>query len=101
MNYKNTLALLPALILAACGGDEQTMNQPALPGSLIYSFPADGQAEVSPKAKPVLRFANALTEDEATLAGKILINGQANQASVTLVDGGRSLELTPNAGLSL
>ena len=27
MKYNNTLALIPALLLAACGGDEQTMNE--------------------------------------------------------------------------
>jgi len=31
MKYNNTLALIPALLLAACGGDEQTMNEKVYP----------------------------------------------------------------------
>ncbi len=27
MKYNKTLALVPALLLAACGGDEETMNE--------------------------------------------------------------------------
>lgn len=42
MKYNNTLALIPALLLAACGGDEQTMNEKVSPGSVVYSYPADG-----------------------------------------------------------
>lgn len=70
MKYNKTLALVPALLLAACGGDEQSVNQKASPGSVIYSYPADGQLDVSPKADIVLRFSDALTEEKAGLKKK-------------------------------
>lgn len=102
MNYKSTLILLPAFALAACGGgQEQTLNQPAQPGSVIYSFPADGQTEVSPKADIVLRFSHAIT-DEDVISKIRLSNGESNLGySLTAIDGGRSLKLTPTAGLSV
>ena len=99
MNYKNTLALIPAMLLAACGGDKQSVNEPATPGSVVYSYPADGQSEVSPKADLVLRFSNALSDTD--LNGKIRItDGNADVAfSTESVDQGRSLTISPNGRL--
>ncbi|MBL3557911.1 MULTISPECIES: Ig-like domain-containing protein [Marinobacter] len=99
MNYKNTLALIPAMLLAACGGDEQSVSKPAKPGSVVYSYPADGQNEVSPKADLVLRFSNALSDDD--LSEKIRItDGDTDIAfSTESVDQGRSLTLSPNEKL--
>ncbi|WP_166255823.1 Ig-like domain-containing protein [Marinobacter salicampi] len=100
MNYKNILALAPALALAACGGgDEQNITAPQTPGSVIYSYPADGQSEVSPKADLVLRFSHALT-DEA-IAEKIRVTDGTDDIAFTAepVDDGRSLKLTPNGQL--
>lgn len=99
MNYKNTLALIPAVLLAACGGDSQSVNEPATPGSVVYSYPADGQNEVSPKADLVLRFSNALSDND--LNGKIRItDGNTDVAfSTQSVDQGRSLTISPNEKL--
>lgn len=40
MNYKKILALTPALLLAACGGSEQSMEESVTPGAVVYSYPA-------------------------------------------------------------
>jgi len=102
MKYNKTLALIPALLLAACGGDEQTMNQKTTAGSVIYSYPADGQAGISPKTDIVLRFSHAITEDDADLISKINVdsNGTAVPFTAEKVDGGRSLKLTTSGPLS-
>ncbi|MDX1755109.1 MAG: Ig-like domain-containing protein [Marinobacter sp.] len=102
MKYNKILALTPALLLAACGGgDKQTLKEVVAPGSTIYSFPADGQSEVSPKADIVLRFSHAITDEELT--DKIRINDGSSDVpfSVTLIDGGRSLKLSPADNLDL
>src|SRR5680860_450845 len=102
MKYNKTLALIPALLLAACGGDEQTINQKTTPGSVIYSYPADGQADVSPKADIILRFSHAITEKTTDLPNKISVesDGTAIPFDVEVVDDGRSLKLTTNGALS-
>lgn len=99
MNYKNILALLPTAILAACGGDDQTVNEPATPGSVVYSYPADGQREVSPKADLVLRFSNALSDND--IADKILITDGSTEVAFAAesVDQGRSLKISPDTNL--
>jgi len=71
MNYNQTLALIPALLLAACGGDEQTMNEKTTPGLVVYSYPADGQMNVSPKTDIVLRFNHRITDEDTDLQTKI------------------------------
>ncbi|SDW92106.1 Ig-like domain-containing protein [Marinobacter mobilis] len=96
MKYNKILALTPVLLLAACGGgEEQTLNAPLIPGSVIYSYPADGQTEVSPKADVVLRFSHAITDENLT--SKIRISDGTNTVpfTVTAIDGGRSLKLSP------
>lgn len=101
MNYKNTLALLPAAILAACGGGgAQEINGPQTPGSVIYSYPSDGQSEVSPKADLVLRFSHAVTDED--LASKIRVSAGETAVPFTVegVDGNRSLKLSPQLELS-
>lgn len=102
MKYNKTLALIPALLLAACGGDEQTINQKTTPGSVIYSYPADGQADVSPKADIILRFSHAITEKTTDLPNKISVesDGTAIPFDIEVVDDGRSLKLTTNSALS-
>lgn len=102
MKYNKTLALIPALLLAACGGDEQSINQKTTPGSVIYSYPADGQADVSPKADIVLRFSHAITEDDASLTSKISVqsDGTVVPFSVEKIDEGRSLKLTTSGALT-
>ena len=90
---KTTLALLPAAIMAACGGDEQKIQEPVEPGSMVYSYPLDGQAQVAPGIEVVLRFSHAINDEEA--ADKIRLHqGDANVPfSLREVDGGRSLVL--------
>src|SRR5690554_555300 len=98
MKYNKTLALVPAILLAACGGsDEQTMNERSAPGSVVYSFPMDGQADVSPKTELVLRFSHAITDDEATLREKIRVmsGDTSHDFTVEKIDGGKSLKLEP------
>lgn len=99
MKYNKTLALIPAMLLAACGGDEQTVNKPAKPGSVVYSYPADGQSEVSPKVDLVLRFSNALSDND--VAGKIRITDGSTEVgfSTESVDQGRSLTISPDGML--
>ncbi|MGQ7272670.1 Ig-like domain-containing protein [Marinobacter sp. V034] len=98
MKHYKLLALAPAVLLAACGGEEQTVTQPTSPGSVVYTFPADGQANVSPKADLVLRFSDAITDD--AIASKVQVapsgGGDPVSFSVTPVDNGLSLVLTPS-----
>ena len=102
MKYNKTLALVPALLLAACGGSEQKMNEKVSPGSVVYSYPADGQPDVSPKADIVLRFSHAVTEEDADLQNKILLEsqGQSVPFAISRVDGGKSLKLSPSSELN-
>lgn len=101
MKHYKLLALVPAVLLAACGGEEQTVTQPTSPGSVVYTFPADGQANVSPKADLVLRFSDAITDD--AIASKVQVTpsggGDPVSFSVTPVDNGLSLVLTPSEEL--
>src|SRR5690554_540748 len=103
MKQFKTLALIPAMLLAACGGDSdtQTMKEKTTPGAMVYSFPMDGQNGVSPKADIVLRFSHAVVDDEATLAQKIkvAVNGAAVDFNVNIVDDGKSLKLEPATAL--
>jgi len=101
MKYNNTLALIPAALLAACGGgDEQTIDEPTPSGEVVYSYPADGQSNVSPKAEMVLRFSHALSDND--IASKIRITDGSTDLSFTAesVDGGRSLTLSPQGELN-
>src|SRR5690554_4607925 len=104
MKQFKTLALIPAMLLAACGGDSdtQTMKEKTTPGAMVYSFPMDGQNDVSPKADIVLRFSHAVVDDEATLAEKIKVesDGAAVAFTVKIIDGGKSLKLEPATALA-
>src|SRR5690554_3946948 len=103
MKQFKTLALIPAMLLAACGGDSdtQTMQEQTTPGELVYSYPTDGQNDVSPKAEIVLRFSHAVVDDAATLARKINVEaeGSAVDFAIEAIDDGKSLKLTPNTSL--
>ena len=102
MKYNKTLALIPAMLLAACGGSEQSMNEPTEAGAVVYSYPADGQTGISPAADIVIRFSHPITDTEADLQSKILVSNGNNPVpfTVTKVDGGHSLKLAPNAALA-
>ena len=103
MKQFKILALIPAMLLAACGGDSdtQTIKEKTTPGAMVYSFPMDGQNDVSPKADIVLRFSHAVVDDEATLAEKISVeaDGATVDFNVKMVDGGKSVKLEPKTAL--
>ncbi|WP_150912279.1 Ig-like domain-containing protein [Marinobacter halotolerans] len=95
MKYNKTLALIPALLLAACGGEEQTINEPAGPGAVVYSYPTDGQKSVSPHTDAVLRFSHPLTEAEGDLQSKLQVTSGGDPVPFTVekIDDGQSLKL--------
>ncbi|MBN7768489.1 Ig-like domain-containing protein [Marinobacter daepoensis] len=102
MKYNKTLALIPAMFLAACGGGgDQDVNEKPRDGSMVYSFPMDGQAAVSPKTDIVLRFSHAVTDDVSTLKEKIVVQkgDQPLPFDVTTLDGGKSLKLKPTSAM--
>ncbi|WP_323752199.1 Ig-like domain-containing protein [Marinobacter sp.] len=108
MKQFKTLALIPAMLLAACGGSDdqdikQSVQDNAQSVSLVYSYPMDGQGDVSPKADLVLRFSHAIGDDDATLAEKIRIDSSTGSLAftVTKIDGGKSLNLEISEGQSL
>lgn len=102
MKYNKTLALVPAILLAACGGEEQTMKAEVPAGSVVYSYPADGQTGISPTSDIVVRFSHAISEEEADIRNKIVVTDGTNNIDyeVKKVDGGRSLKLEPVADLT-
>jgi len=104
MKYNKTLALIPAMLLAACGGGDKQTSIPRVEttGLVIYSYPADGQTGISPAADIVIRFSDAITDSEAVLQGRILVTGDSGPITftVTKVDGGRSLLLSPTSPLT-
>lgn len=88
------LMLVPVL-LAACGGEDSSMQTPGPAPSLIYSYPADGQRDVSPRADLVLRFSQPVDQPELALkAGDERIDHE-----LTPVDGGQSWVIHPVADL--
>ena len=104
MKYNKTLALIPAMLLAACGGGDKQTSIPRVEtsGEVVYSYPADGQTDISPAANIVIRFSDAITDSEAALQSKIQITDGENPVtfSVTKVDDGYSLKLSPYTQLT-
>ncbi|WP_144821357.1 Ig-like domain-containing protein [Marinobacter piscensis] len=94
MKQFKLLALVPAMFLAACGGDEQSVEEKAAPGSVTYSYPADGQADVSPKTDIILRFSHPVTDNSLNENINLKANGDSISFNVEKVDGGKSLKLT-------
>ena len=103
MNINKLFALAAAFaLLVACEADDlQNMQQGPLDATLIYSYPADEQAEVPPKADLILRFSQPIA-DEA-LTDKLVLREQHTGTPVPYelrkVDSGRSLVLAPHAEL--
>ena len=100
MNNKKLALIAPAILLAACGGGEQSINEPQQTGSVVYSYPADGQVEVSPKTQLVLRFSHAISDEDA--ASKIAVASTAGPVDfdIEAIDEGRSLVLRPREPLA-
>ncbi|MDX1755991.1 MAG: Ig-like domain-containing protein [Marinobacter sp.] len=88
----------PWLLLAGCGGDESSMKASDAAPSLIYSYPADGQAEVATRADLVLRFSDPV--DEPQLALTETDSDSAIAHTLKAVDGGRSWVISPKQPLA-
>lgn len=95
-----TLLSLTALLVTGCGGDTQTTTFFWEKSRLEYSYPYDGQREVSVRAPVVLRFSHALNDD-ADLAEVALLDATDNPVPVTatLLDDRRSIVLRPQQPL--
>ncbi len=88
------------LLLAACGGSDQTATVPASwsqNNTLTFAYPYNGQAQIAPTAPVVLHFAQALSESSAAaLKGHFSISGPGNpDFTVNIVDEGRGVLLQP------
>lgn len=96
------------LLVSGCGEDESGFLIPdRRSADLVYSYPYDGQQEVSPKAPIVLRFSDTLTlEDEAAVQAAVSL-ASADQPAVSLdysvrfVDDGRGLVIDPAEPLAV
>lgn len=95
------LVVLMALFLAACGGEEQEVSFNWDRASLIYSYPADGQAEVPLNAPLVLRYSDALTTDDPLAEISLETQGGVPvPVSAALSADGRSIVITPDEPLT-
>ncbi|MDC0661013.1 Ig-like domain-containing protein [Marinobacter sp. SS21] len=99
MKFQNVIALaVPLIVLAGCGAEESTMKTPEPVPSLIYSYPADGQAEIATRADLVLRFSTPVAEPQLLLTEAD--SDRALDHTLTAVDGGRSWVVSPRQPLA-
>ena len=88
-------AVSSVLLLTACGGGNeiQSIETPADPAALVFSYPADAQRNVSPVADVVLRFSESVDLD--SVADNVVVRQADSQLPFTVesVDGGRSVVL--------
>lgn len=94
-----------ALMLAACGGSDQTATAPASwseNNTLTYAYPYNGQTQIAPTAPVILHFADALKETSpAALKTHFSITGDGSpDFTVTVVDEGRGVVLQPSKKLT-
>lgn len=106
---KGSLALLLAgsvsVLLASCGGSDQTASVPeswSENNTLTFAYPYDGQAQIAPSAPVVLHFADKLSETSAAaLKSHFDIQGAGNpDFTVSVVDEGRGVVLQPTSKLT-
>ena len=102
MKLMTTLLLSMMTLMTGCNRENtQTQKEVITPASVIYSFPADGQAEVSPKTDIFLRFSHRIIDEE--IDRKIQLSSEHKKIpfNIELMDGGRSLKLSPLGDLDL
>lgn len=103
MNFKFLTVPLLASLVAACGGDSdlQTITPKADNPDLIYSYPSDGQRNVSPVAPVVLRFSEPVDPETVRQSAQLKSANGNLQYTVETLDGGRSIMLQPIKSLSV
>ena len=103
MDMRKLIVLTGTAILAACGGsgsDEQTVNFDNWQETeVVYSYPFDGQAEVSPNAPVVVRFSDPVDVDDSNFT----LTGPDGAVGLTVrsADEGRSAVLMPDDALAV
>ena len=103
MDMRKLIVLTGTAILAACGGsgsDEQTVSFDNWQETeVVYSYPFDGQAEVSPNAPVVVRFSDPVDVD----ASNFTLTGPDGAVGLTVrsADEGRSAVLMPDDALAV
>ncbi|RMJ06105.1 hypothetical protein DOQ08_00789 [Marinobacter litoralis] len=91
---KTKLLALPviALLVAACG-DSDTLEIEAKTDNpdLVFSYPTDGQRNVSPAAQVILRFSEPVDTESLKASAKLTAGTDVVDYSLERTDGGYSV----------
>ena len=91
-------------LLAACGGDKQTVTFPGPPPEVFFTYPLAEQTDVSVHTLMVLRLSDAVSDPDALDANVIALHGPDDEIdldiSVTGDMDGRSIILRPQTALT-